>query len=65
MEHVLYGASPQSVALTSPALLSPRERREKNAILFLQFPSLPLGERGQGSEGHSAAVTLIPTKIPP
>jgi hypothetical protein len=36
-------------ALTSPALLSQRERREKEAEnkgSFLLFPSLPLGERG-------------------
>jgi hypothetical protein len=35
-------------ALTTPALLSQRERREnsrKTSIFFL-FPSLPLGERG-------------------
>jgi hypothetical protein len=40
-------------ALTSPALLSQRERREKDeettakGFFFLDlFPSLPLGERG-------------------
>jgi hypothetical protein len=39
-------------ALTTPALLSQRERREKDGYgLFVYFPSLPLGERGQGSEG--------------
>ena len=43
-----------SEALTSPALLSQRERREKDetqpAVTGF-FPSLPPGERGQGSEG--------------
>jgi hypothetical protein len=39
---------PGSEALTSPALLSQRERREKKApsTIFFCFPSLPLGERG-------------------
>ena len=44
-------------ALTSPALLSQGERREKsgmqNVVVF--SPSLPLGERGQGSEGSKRA----------
>jgi allantoinase len=37
-----------SEALTSPALLSRRERREKDVAKrsFFLFPSLPLGERG-------------------
>jgi hypothetical protein len=42
-------------ALTSPALLSQRERREKDRSgkVSSLFPSLPLGERGQGSEGFA------------
>src|SRR6185295_8315845 len=44
-----------SEALTSQALLSQRERREKDRrsvlLCFFLFPSLPPGERGQGSEG--------------
>ena len=39
-----------SEALTTPALLSQRERRENSKKAWI-FPSLPLGERGQGSEG--------------
>jgi len=36
-----------SEALTSPALLSQRERREKNRMPEgVVFPSLPPGERG-------------------
>jgi hypothetical protein len=37
-------------ALTTPALLSPRERREKARTLEARSP-LSLGERGLGSEG--------------
>ena len=33
-------------ALTSPALLSQRERREKDIASSFLFPSLPQGERG-------------------
>jgi len=39
-------------ALTTPTLLSQGERREKNKDGIFWFPSLPLGERGQGSEGR-------------
>jgi len=35
-----------SEALTSPALLSQRERREKKFKTLSLFPSLPPGERG-------------------
>src|SRR5262245_4829834 len=35
-------------ALTSPALLSRGERREKSKTMILLCPSLPLGERGRG-----------------
>jgi hypothetical protein len=40
-----------SEALTTPALLTQRERRENDPSRNLCFPSLPPGERGQGSEG--------------
>jgi len=47
-----------SEALTTPALLSQREMREKEkqSKKFFLFPSLPPGERGQGSEGFGGHV---------
>jgi len=46
---VFRGGMP-SEALTTPALLSQRERREEDRkrvfLRFFLFPSLPLGERG-------------------
>src|SRR6185295_14794705 len=55
-------------ALTSPALLSQRERREKDKernriFCFFRLPPLPLGEEGWGGEGFGAAPVVIPPPI--
>ena len=53
-----------SEALTSPALLSQGGEEGEKRIQKFFFPSLPLGERGQGSEGFGGQTAPVYIAVP-